>query len=876
MNRSSDLAKTHLVELIKITKSSPRSLLLYAVYAREVSKDQVLEEELYKIAKSSFTENRNEPSVAIFTISGDETTLGLIQDASENTELLFGYKSHQLVGKNIDFLCPEPFGNGVHARFLRHYIENAVSFVPIQRRIWARHVKGYAMKMDLAITPEQDELGNLTFQGKLSLVSDSKEFIMVDSTGDILFFSQGVLSDVGSISEHQNIQQCIPSMASLNFDDSLNLHDHLICLKNGEKYLFDLKSMKFPSAGISLVALEYSSKKTKKHVKTCDAEEMPSVRMTLSKSSDKSEFSVLSRRSSTMLQVVNHRIVNENRRLVRFNRQCKLLCLVCTFMVLVSIVSNNKAYNNFTTSLQTMLLAGERSYLILETAASMLHQYTSVSTNTSTGTIGSNADRLEILHQLLKPAGEYQEIVYDPHGAIEYFTNHKTEEIGVDNLMLRYIANSRAFLDEDQTTCGASCQFVINNGAWELQHTYMQLLNLYSEQAMADLRMNQHVNGVQLTGGATFLTLVLMFLIIPHLHDVKRVKQELVQSLRQIDKRSIRQLANAGQNIHEEMKQEIMQISSSSNPFQSRVHKAFQSTMCVERQVQMPRESKSWFGFKKKSKVAPRTQEEIYIRESEKRLFRSFIFTTLELALPLLLIFTYFIVVYHVAADLRVNSTRIMISTRAKTIRLSAIQQFRFSIAKPNTVPEWSRWYSNPEKYNETARGFSFLNKITELQNAVTYGNNEGTGSPMLEKESNPQAYHLEYVNMCDIVSSCAEYSYYSLDTTVSMIIQHGSRWQEDHDEEFLSSVFKPVSEAIQMSITYFIQRAEESIKSAQNQLVIGGAFTFLLIFIVLRFMSHTFKHINDQVVAGQSLLLLLTPEMIDSVPALKAMISGN
>jgi len=893
------------------------------MFVREIQKDELLAYDLTKTAKSMFRkgDHSDETNVASFTISGDEATSGLIQNASENTELLFGYKSQQLVGMNIDFLCPKPFGNGVHARFLRHYIENAVSFVPVQRRIWARHVEGYAMKMDLAITPEQDAMGNLTFQGKLCLVSDSKEFIMVDSTGDILFFSQGVLSEMGlrvllegSQQQSRKIQQYMPSLANINFEEELDTQNIPLDLGGDEKYLMDMKSMKFPSAGISLVAIEFSRSESKEVMQHPEDQLIPDDESSefhsyaecsvgdFGETSSEISRATITRRDSSISRMVQNRIETENKRLTRFTRQCKWICMLYLCFVASSLFINSNTYSRFNEAMEAVLLTGEKSYLIVETVVVMLHQWNIIVPNLENAallreivpsTISNNIDRIEILHQLLKPSAQYEDFAYDPNGASEYSSNHEIGAISFDELTLRYIANSRSFLQENQTNCQSGCQYVINNGAWELIDKHMEMLDLFSTNVIMDLENAQSINGLQLVGGAILFTLTMVLLVIPQLHEVKRVKQDLANSIREINKKSLKLLAKGGHGKYEHFKQEIVRITTSSNPFSMngikevrrqtvygsmRVYDEDQTTVSTH----VNRSFWNWFRFKRCDKVVPRNDKEWYVKQSDRKLFKSLVSSTLQLAFPLLLIFAYFAAVYFVCGNLQVSATQIITAIHSKTIRWVDLQRFHFAIETPESVPAWSRWHQNPVQYNETARSLLFLNSMKSQSKSIRYGNSQGLGVPLVDQEVSPELYHLEYVNACDIISTCPldtneplmRDMHHGLDLTMDRLLHrcyemlHNSAIEENFS---LSSLF-PLSDAIHTSIAFLDQRRAVLTSDTQTQLLVGAFLCLVLIFSVYWFMSSMFKMVNDQAVDAQTLLVLLPVEIILSVPKLKQM----
>ena len=271
INRSPARAKENLEELIKVTKSSPRSLLLYSLYLREIVNDTSMAQTIYRTAKQQFRKGRDneshEAQGVIFTISGDESNLGVILDSSDNCETYFGYSSQHLVGKNIDYICPPPFGDGVHSKFLQHHIESCVSMVPVTRHIWARHSGGYVNRMSLRVTPVEEPGGGLVFQGQLNITQHQSELVCVDPDGTIMFFTQQIMSWFGMrvLTENnfsktdKNIYKFIPQLSVFNFKTIMESNQRVkqdIEIGQGESYSVSIQPVNFPVVGAKILFLE--------------------------------------------------------------------------------------------------------------------------------------------------------------------------------------------------------------------------------------------------------------------------------------------------------------------------------------------------------------------------------------------------------------------------------------------------------------------------------------------------------------------------------------------------------------------------------------------------------------------------------------------
>jgi len=505
IKRSSLRARENLTELIKITKSSPRSLLLYSLYCREIQNDDFLAREIFNSAKSQFKKGRDgdsgENDSAMFTISGDESNLGIIIDASENCDNHFGHSAETLVGKNLDFLCPPPFDNGIHDRFLRQYYETADNLNPMKRLMWARHADGYVHRMEMEITPTQDGGGALTFQGRAKLLPDQQEVVAIDKTGSILFFTYRMMTAFGlrvitekdfAVSE-KNIRKFIPQISTFDFESILNQAESVkqeIDVGLGEIYLVTVKPICYPSIGLEFLQLDFQivqpgggnndfddlteaaeqPGESRDDSKSQCSRAQSQVDDTASAYSDAT--SVTTRRSSSVHQVVQQRIQTENKRLVAFKLQCLGLGILFTFMIIFSYFLNSSTFSKFDQGLEVVKLSAQKTYLIIETAVAMLHQLRVIVPQTDEAaelldlipeTVASNSDMLErIQEQILASAASHtstqMDLLYKPNTVNEYLSDGTFSKTSMSKLLQRYIANARAFKNENQSICDTSCR----------------------------------------------------------------------------------------------------------------------------------------------------------------------------------------------------------------------------------------------------------------------------------------------------------------------------------------------------------------------------------------------------------------------------------
>jgi len=961
IKRSTSRSEEHLTELIKITKSSPRSILLYALYAKEIQNDSVLSRHLTRTAKSMYKQGHDEDSTeggAIFTISGDESSLGVIITASENMESYFGYTADSLVGKNIDYLCPPPFDNGVHERFLRHYIENAVTLMPIQRKIWARHVEGYTSRMDLNITPVQDQNGNLTFQGKLTRVLNDNEFVAIEANGNILFFSQGIMSSFGmrAMAESQfserNIHKFIPQLAVFNFPAILEQETddpkRVIDVGGGESYTVSVAPVKFPAAGVKMIFVEFQVvvnkndvvdddekafdgqfseiisedesevpgepgkvQKTRNPTMSLNKEETDDMQSVASDSTFASGYtSVMGQKTSLIHHVVQQRIEQENVRLLRFKKQCVGLAAIFCGMVLGIYFLNASSFARFHDELIAMNLRAQRSYLVPETTVAMLYhfKYMSETSHENSGlhvmvneTLASNADKLESLQELILQSASFngvaqRHLMYAPELAEEFLADRTTSKTSLANLLLRYISNTRAFQDEDSTSCGEACHYVISNGPFSLVENMLESMKIAKSISLDELKNSKFIDIAAMMVVGFSVLMIMNFMILPPLLDVKRVKEEMSGALSLIPRKSLKKLARTGRHKFDAIKQDISRINTSNNPFigtnavQKRENN-FQHIVEVNTASAVQVKGVFWLWKRfprlatclcRTSKIAPSADSMSIARNSN--FTNSFVMSFVKLVLPLTLIFGYFVVVFFIYADIEHDAILHLNSIHARSVRWTSIQRMYFSIEFPGETGTWSRW--NAGTINETERALQFLHDIEAQEQWIKYGSNSGTEVPLVSKDGTPKLYDLMYRDGCSPVEQCVQAKMnasqdglvydlsYGLDAAMSRLIQKSHAvLRGDREHVFNFEAIFSLSATVQLSLEYLIADIGRSEISSQNTILAGSLFCLVLVILVFLFMIKLFNRINDEVVDAQSMLLLLPADLIESVPSLKAMI---
>jgi len=964
IKRSSARAKENLEELIKITKSSPRSLLLYSLYLREIVNDTSMAQSLYRTAKQQFRKGRDndshETQGAIFTISGDESNLGVIIDASDNCETYFGYTSQHLVGKNIDYICPAPFDNGVHYKFLQNYIETCVSMVPVTRHIWARHSNGYVNRMSLHITPVEEPGGGLVFQGQLNITHHRSELVCVDQEGTIMFFTQQMMSWFGMrvLTENdftkadKNIHKFIPQLIVFNFEAILESNESIkqdIDVGQGESYSVSAQPVNFPVIGAKVLFLELEPIEGGKNSYDEDPEfqqlddasmvdgfdEMPqskadpvirsstfveseggSVGDTASIVSDAT--SATGKSTSFVHQVVQMRIEAENFRLEKFKRQCMGLAALFIAMVFFSYLANASTFDSFDDMLDMMKLTAERSYLIIETAVTMLHQLMVIVPQTDEAielvdllpiNIAKNAEALEQLQDLIINSAAFQfqdqlDLMYSPNMVEEFSDDQKFSMTSPFKLLQRFIANARAFKKEDQTKCETSCRYVINNGPWGQVEKSLHSVQLFKDRAMSLHDWCYTLDVALLITSALLVLAIMYFLIMPPLLDVKRVKEEMSEALAQIPVNALKRLAKSSNSKLENIKLEIASINSSANPFvgggktKKEINFFQAGSNSRTRETAITNIEKGFFAkmvakiFRLGgSKIAPANSITTRTRQ---KLRASFIISLLKLLFPLLLIVAYFAVVLVMFVHVQDQALRHITAVHATAKRWVAIQRMHFSVKSPqgDDIEYWGRWATDSTEEliyesNETRRARMFLDEMIDQEQLILYGSNDISETPLIDK-SNPDLYRLFFVDSCTDVPVCMEMKVagtndvllndmdYGLDVTMSRLIQRTEATLRGENVRIFSYVSMfALSAALKTTVMYFMNDVKSIEKTAVDNMLTGALLCLVLVILVFWFMIKLFRRINDEVVDAQSLLLILPPELVEGVPSLSALVTN-
>jgi len=102
----------------------------------------------------------------------DET--GMVQSLSATAQRLFGYAAHEIVGRNVNLLMPEPY-RGEHDQYLKHYLAtDERRVIGVGRIVMGRRKDGGTFPMELAVGEVRLE-GERQFTGFVRDLTERQE-----------------------------------------------------------------------------------------------------------------------------------------------------------------------------------------------------------------------------------------------------------------------------------------------------------------------------------------------------------------------------------------------------------------------------------------------------------------------------------------------------------------------------------------------------------------------------------------------------------------------------------------------------------------------------------------------------------------------------
>lgn len=132
---------------------------------------RLVQERTRELAKSEKRAELVVKNIVDGIITIDQT--GIIKSANPAAERIFDYRSHEIVGRNVNMLMPEPY-HSAHDRYLAQYMKTGdAKIIGLGREVEGRRADGSTFPLDLAVAEADAEEGRL-FVGIIRDISDRK------------------------------------------------------------------------------------------------------------------------------------------------------------------------------------------------------------------------------------------------------------------------------------------------------------------------------------------------------------------------------------------------------------------------------------------------------------------------------------------------------------------------------------------------------------------------------------------------------------------------------------------------------------------------------------------------------------------------------
>lgn len=149
--------------------TAEQDLVGFICQSTDVSGQMALEDELRHQARQT-------QAIVQTVIDGIATidARGIITSVNPSIEKMFGYRGHEMLGRNVNMLMPEPY-HSEHDDYIRAYLETGeAKIIGIGREVTARRRDGSIFPMELAVT-QSGEGDDISFVGVLRDITERKE-----------------------------------------------------------------------------------------------------------------------------------------------------------------------------------------------------------------------------------------------------------------------------------------------------------------------------------------------------------------------------------------------------------------------------------------------------------------------------------------------------------------------------------------------------------------------------------------------------------------------------------------------------------------------------------------------------------------------------
>lgn len=930
----SSQARVHLDKLILLAANPAKPAKLYEVYALEILKDKRLASRLRRISRNLQEAHSDVSSanVAQVTISGNEEDLGIVLEASESLSCLFGIPGSQVIGHNISTLTPPPFDR-IHDEFLQKYIETNKEMVTVKRRIWGLHKRGYTTTMDLYVTPTLDNNGLLRFDGKFVKVLNAPDFVMLEHSGRIQFFSEGMMRDFGlkDVStldvEHSYISQFIPELGASTDTDLLDRFSEggTLQLQHGSVYTILSRPVQFhtPQTEIDLVMMTFTP--VTNDNEQDDLEDGGSQSDSDGQSvqgkqgwetnSVGSESSVGTYVAQSTQQQQNGLEATEEAQDSKLRGFWRILCLLifCSMLLGATVLSLEVYfYTEFESLLVAVRRSGKRAALIGEINILLLEQANNVSAidpsnanNTALLMLEMYADELAHVHDLLVSSPESQNGVIPSISEDQNLVRETLDGVHYTTLslnvgILKLITSARKILERNERICSDSCAYILNNGPYELLDIALESLSAYNEQAMYNLQNSRMVILLCCAGSSCVGIYLVLLKVFTVLKEIKRMKHQMAQALRQIPESLVNDLYRKSVSKFKSTKRAVEGTDGQANAREESDHASlFRDDENARSSQETSDEAKpvTLMLSKKSTKVVPEEKLALRRRQTYFRARQSFkvfcdncnlelLLNSLRMCLPALCLLAYLVYVYFYADALNGRlagyADTLYATCKLWTVMERMLYSAKAEYAFNSIPPAWSRWYNDPAVYNETNLLGEYVHTLDLLNHAVLYGNDTLHTEPFTKKGKFPQYYAHHFANAC-VTQLCLSLLKHGDEERLVKDLSHGLGLAL---EQLISlaktknklglygepkmATRKAVSEAIERSIEIMHVALVDNILRQEQKLTIYATVVFLLLLLLISNRTYRkYRKLVQDITYCRYMLFMLPPEVYSSVPAM-------
>jgi len=186
-------------------RASKENLLkLHNLFAKQSQK--------IKLSDELSQSNLSDKTCILVQINLDPRNPGTIKSISEEVEENLGWRSSEVIGKNIEIFLPEEVAQS-HREILKTHLETGSSDILFKNKVaYVQHRLGYIIPALMHITPHPNLDEGFVYVTAICLVDMFEEILVVQEDGQIIATSKNLKEELG-LSKKQNITQACPDFS---------------------------------------------------------------------------------------------------------------------------------------------------------------------------------------------------------------------------------------------------------------------------------------------------------------------------------------------------------------------------------------------------------------------------------------------------------------------------------------------------------------------------------------------------------------------------------------------------------------------------------------------------------------------------------------